>query len=364
MRVCFRMHKLLFFAIAALLLPASPAVQAMGPVLCFSDLQSGPRTGNSDTSREQAAGRDGAIVTVWGENLGGSQGDSKVVVNGAEARVYSWGNATAPADLYVRHGMQMICFQVRESAQDGPGTIRVVVNGRKSNELPFMVRPGRIYFVKTTGSDKAAGDWAGPWRSIPHAAGRIAPGDVVYVGDAVNQTATDSYNAAVNLGSDGEPGRPKALVAYPGAKCLVGAANIERGFGHWVSGKGHTADHWTLAKFTVTARTSPILMGSDYRVVGNHVSAPQGSAPEGAIEGSGNDLFVLGNEVSQVGQPGCSKLYHPIYISSADFLRSAAAVGIEPGDCLELHPRQQRAVGDQHLQRAVVHGLHDRAQGA
>jgi hypothetical protein len=120
----------------------------------------------------------------------------------------------------------------------------------------------------------------------------------------------------VNLGSDGEPGKPKALVAYPGANCVIGAAGIQRGFGHWVSGKGHTADYWTLAKFTVTAGTSAFLMGSGYRVVGNHVTAPTGSAPEGAIEGSGNDLFVLGNEVTEVGRPGCSKLYHPIYISS------------------------------------------------
>jgi hypothetical protein len=52
-------------------------------------------------------------------------------------------------------------------------------------------------------------------------------------------------------------------------------------------------------------------------VVGNLVTAPNGSAPEGAIEGSGNDLCVLGNEVTRVGRPGCSKLYHPIYISSA-----------------------------------------------
>ncbi len=301
--------------VAALFFSAS-CVQAREPILCFSDLQSGPRTGNSDTSRSQAAGRDGAIVTVWGKNLGSFQSDSKVVVNGAESRVYSWGNATAPADLYARHGMQMICFQVSQAAQDGPGAIDLVVNGKKSNELPFTVRPGRIYFVKTTGSDRAAGDWTEPWKTIPHAAGRIAPGDIVYVGDAVCQTAADSYSAAVNLGSDGEPGRPKALVAYPGAKCLIGDSTIERGFGHWVSGKAHTAEHWTLAKFTVTARTSPILMGSGYRVVGNRVSAPAGSAPEGAIEGSGNDLFVLGNEISQVGRLSCSKLYHPIYISS------------------------------------------------
>jgi hypothetical protein len=121
----------------------------------------------------------------------------------------------------------------------------------------------------------------------------------------------------VNLDSDGEPGKPKALVAYPGARCLVGANNIERGFGHWVAGEGHTADHWTLSRFTVTAHISPVLLGSGYRVVGNYVTAPTGSAPGGVIEGSGNDLFVLGNEITKVGRPGCSKLYHPIYISSA-----------------------------------------------
>ncbi|MGA2034497.1 MAG: hypothetical protein ABSG68_19800 [Thermoguttaceae bacterium] len=309
----------LFFAIVALVLlsAASSAAQTAGPILCFSDLDSGPRTGNSDTSREQAAGRDGAIVTVWGKNLGSSQGDSRIMVNGAEARVYCWGNATAPANLYVRHRLQMVCFQVRQAARDGLGVICLVVNGRKSNELPFTVRAGCIYFVKTTGSDKAAGDWAGPWRTLPYAVSRIAPGDIVYACDAVSQTQSESYNAAVNLGSDGAPGKPKALVAYPGARCLIGSVTVERGFGHWVSGKGHTADHWTLAKFTVTAGISPFLIGSGYRVVGNQVSAPRGSAAEGAIEGSGNGLFVLGNEISQVGRSGCSKLYHPIYISSA-----------------------------------------------
>jgi hypothetical protein len=302
--------------VAVLLLAASCGAQAAEPILCFSDLTSGPRTGNSDTSRGQTAGQDGAIVTVWGKNLGSSQGDSKIVANAAEAGVYSWADATEPADLATRHHMQMVCFQIRQSANDGPGTIHAVVAGRKSNPLPFTVRGGRIYFVKTTGSDAAAGDWAAPWKTIPHAVAKIAPGDIVYVGDGVRQTAPDSYGAAVNLGSDGEPGRPKALVAYPGAKCLVGSTAIERGFGHWATGRGRGAEHWTLSKFTVIAAVSPILMGSGYRVVGNRVTAPTGSAAEGAIEGSGNDLAVLGNEVTQVGRPGCSKLYHPIYISS------------------------------------------------
>ncbi len=42
--------KNLFSAVVALLwLSGSSSAQMLGPILCFSDLQSGPRTGNSDT---------------------------------------------------------------------------------------------------------------------------------------------------------------------------------------------------------------------------------------------------------------------------------------------------------------------------
>src|SRR4051794_9436066 len=95
---------------------------AQPPVLNFSDLTSGPKTGNTDTSLGQTSGTDGVIVTVWGTNLGATQGSSKVFVNGAEASVYSWGNATAPADLHTRHHLQMIAFQVSHLATDGVGT--------------------------------------------------------------------------------------------------------------------------------------------------------------------------------------------------------------------------------------------------
>ena len=81
---------------------------AAAPVLTFTDLVIGPNTGNSDTSHGQVAGADGAIVTVWGKYLGASQGGSQVTFNGTPARVYTWGNATAPADLFTRHKMQMI----------------------------------------------------------------------------------------------------------------------------------------------------------------------------------------------------------------------------------------------------------------
>ena len=123
------------------------ALAATDPVLFFSDLTSGPKTGNRDTSGGRS-GQDGAIVTLWGRNLGSAQGSSKVYANGAEAAsYYYWGNATVPADLYTYHGMQMISFQISHLAQDGAGQIYVVVNGQPSNSLPFTVRAGNIYFV-------------------------------------------------------------------------------------------------------------------------------------------------------------------------------------------------------------------------
>ena len=90
---------------------------AGAPALMFSDLVSGPSTGNSDNSQPgQTAAQDGAIVTVWGKNLGAG---GTIAVGGVNARIYSWGPASAPADLVTRHGMQMVAFQVPHQVPDG-----------------------------------------------------------------------------------------------------------------------------------------------------------------------------------------------------------------------------------------------------
>jgi len=201
--------------------PNQPAALAAAtdPVLYFSDIVSGPKAGNSDTSGGRT-GEDGAIVTIWGRNLGGTQGSSKVYANGAEAAsTYSWGNAAAPADLYTYHQMQMISFQVSHLAQDGVGQIYIVINGKQSNSLPFSVRAGNIYFAKTSGSDDTGdGSWGNPWQTIPKAADSLAAGDIAYIGNGVDQVTETNYGAAVNLGSDGAEGSPKALIVYPGRK--------------------------------------------------------------------------------------------------------------------------------------------------
>src|SRR3954471_10104682 len=233
-----------------LVLIAAPLLAA-DPFLAFSDLDSGPATGNGDTSRGQAAGIDGALVTVWGADLGASQGASEIRVGGAVARIYAWGDATPPAgrvDLHRRLGLQRVVFQVPAAAASGAASIVARVGGRDSNPLAFTVRAGGIRFVATSGSDSADGSWAHPWRTLPYATGRIAAGDTCYALDGVTQTTVQDYNTTLDLIGDGEPGRPKALVAYPGARVAIGSASVDRGIHCWYSGQGRLSRWWTLAQ--------------------------------------------------------------------------------------------------------------------
>jgi uncharacterized protein (TIGR03437 family) len=288
---------------------------AAAPVLFFTDITSGPKSGNPDTSGGRS-GQDGAIVTLWGRNLGSAQGSSQVYANGIEAAsYYFWGNATVPADLYTYHGMQMISFQISHRARDGAGSIYVVANGQQSNSLPFTVRAGNIYFVMTSGNDDTGnGSWGNPWRTIPKAANSLAPGDIAYIGDGVDQTTETDYSAAVNLGSDGAEGNPKALIVYPGATSKVGSATLERAFWVWNGDTGGYSTHWVIAKFTITTGQVGAPAQTGFRVIGNYVTAPQGDGMDGAIDVVGNNVYILGNELENVGSANSSKLYHAIYV--------------------------------------------------
>ena len=92
-----------FILILAILLFPCAAFSA-DPVLYFSDITSGEDTGLGDSLGS------GAIVTIWGVNLGSTQGGSEVYFKDSAttartaAYVYEWANATShaghPADLY------------------------------------------------------------------------------------------------------------------------------------------------------------------------------------------------------------------------------------------------------------------------
>ncbi|MEO8055024.1 MAG: PKD domain-containing protein, partial [Acidobacteriota bacterium] len=298
--------------LGALLSPAPSAAQS--PVLYFSDLASGPATGNTDSSGGRVVGRDGVFVTVWGRNFGASP---RVSCGGVEAAsILSAGDARSPADLTGSHRMQMLVFQIAASARPGAGEITVTTGGLTSNPLPFTVRPGNIRFARTSGDDATGdGTWTRPWRTIPKAVASLAPGDVAYVGDGVDQTAVTDFDAAVVLGAPGEPGRPKALVAYPGARSRVGSTTTPRAFHSFDPERSEPPTHWTIAKFELTTREIGVTAETGFRVVGNFVTAPNGDGLDGAIGVLGSGVAVLGNELSGVGAPLCGKLYHAIYAS-------------------------------------------------
>src|SRR5262249_12779926 len=105
------------------------------PVLYFTDLASGPRSGNGDTSKGQIANQDGALVTVWGETLGPSRGASTIPLGGVTpTAIYYWGNAPPPAcgaatlfNTYQK--LQCIIFQVNHATPSGTQNIVVTANG-------------------------------------------------------------------------------------------------------------------------------------------------------------------------------------------------------------------------------------------
>ena len=309
-------------ATATVTITAAPPVTVAGaPALMFTDLVSGPSTGNSDNSQTgQTAGQDGAIVTVWGKNLGTS---GSISVGGVSARIYSWGNATAPANLLVRHGMQMIAFQIPHQLSNGPTTIQATVGGVVSNNLPFTVRSGAIYFVKTNGNDATGdGSWSKPWAKVSKATAALEVGAIVYLGDGVWQNAPDGDRSTLNLDTD--PGKlataamPKALIAYPGATAKIGTDSLDA-WSTFVSGSPSPSTYWIISKLVLAGKDNAATYNTGFRLIGNHVSTPQGNGQTGAIGGidSGN-LYVLGNELTNCGYAGTSKLYHPMYIQSPE----------------------------------------------
>ena len=289
--------------------------QTADPVLYFSDITSGPKTGNSDASAGRTPNADGAIVTIWGRNFGSTRGTSRVSCNGADAAsYYSWGDATKPANLSAYHQMQMISFQVSHLAQDGTGGISVTVNGRTSNALPFTVRAGNIFFVKTTGDDNSGnGSWVQPLKTIQRAVSSLANGDIAYVLDGVNAVLEGENTACINLDSDGTPSQPKALIVYPEATSRVGTDSIQRAFWNYDGVNNQITKYWVVSKFLIRASEVGIYTCDGFRVVGNWFTAPRGDGADGTVNVEGNDVTVIGNEFVNCGNLNCDKLYHTIY---------------------------------------------------
>lgn len=291
------------------------------PKLHFSDIDSGPKTGNTDGVGS------GAIVTVWGYGLGSTQGTSKIYVGGVEASaIYYWKDADGtlpggPSDLKSYHKMQEIAFAVPAGAPDGATTIKVTVSGVDSNTIPFTVRTGNIFYIKSTGSDSTGkGTWSVPWATlngVVSGGGKIASGDIVY-------TVGVGSGSDVNVGSSaqlsGTEERRCALIVYPNTTAtLNGVTAAVRNFNSYNK-------YWTFSKFTITTKYQAFSIFGYSRYIGNKIKGPNvGAGYSGWIGGgcageadsvkcSGHKIF--GNEVSEYSNATGANISHHLYYIS------------------------------------------------
>jgi hypothetical protein len=275
----FRGRSFFEFLILVLLLAAAANAQS-APRVFFSDLEGGPNFGGPSNL--------GAIVTVYGNGFGATRGASTVTIGGvAVARYYSWSN-------------DKIAFQIGKVLS---GNIVVNVGGTSSNGIPFAVRPGRIYFVAPGGSDNHAGSYTDPWRTVLRAKNLMQPGDITYVMDGVVQAGLDSNSASLSVGSSGANGRPKAIVAFPGARVIIGSPKSVK-YGIRTPNSGAAYSHWVFAGLIITGYQQAVEVdnSSDWRLVGNDISCPNGSGSGACVNFvNGSQVQLLGNVIHDTG---------------------------------------------------------------
>ena len=256
---------------------------AATPVVLYTDLDSGPKTGGQNGN--------GVFLTIYGRNFGASRGSSTVTIGGGAIATYtSWAD-------------QMIVVEPGASAASG--AVVVTVNGAPSNStVSFTVRSGNIYFVGPAGSNSNAGTFASPWLTLVKCRQTIAAGDTCYALDGLTVTTEDGFGFMLSISSSGTAGNPKAIVAYPGATVTfngVGNPDTDHAIGTPTLSTA-PFEYWTIAKLHLYNRSAFKLGGRGWRVVGNELQCEQGDGPTACAEGSKQiGGKFLGNEVHKAG---------------------------------------------------------------
>ena len=288
--------------------PPSPAATGTtlggdgAPAIHFTDLESGPGTGGEDGA--------GVFVAVTGRGFGGEQGVSTVTIGGGEVHAYpEWSDTE-------------VVVQIGERARTGDVVVHTSTGD--SNGVPFTVRVGGIFFVapRGDGDGTADGSREHPWVSVADAVDAMHPGDTTYLLDGVEVVDEDAFDASLSIETSGEPGQPKALVSYPGARATIGGDALE--FGTRVPNLGVGSTDWVFSHLVLRGRVSALDIGGSgsnrWRVVGNDISCPGGDGQTGCFAVSlAEGVAFLGNEVHDVGRdrsPAPSKQYHSVYFTT------------------------------------------------
>jgi hypothetical protein len=286
--------------------------------LAFSDIESGPDTGLGDGLGS------GVVVTVWGHELGDTQGSSTIEYCDStgtcrEGHVYYWKNADgsspgAPANLYATHGLQEIAMSIPDSAA-GAGTIRTTVQGTQS-ELPFTVTTGNIYHVDITASGTGTGTHSDPYSNPGTALNARAAGDTIYFN-------TGTYDSTYLGGGEiiwvrpgsaaGTASQPITFSAMPGERPFF--ENLSAMNSSFHTGIRIDEPYYNISKIDFESYASGVIASAEgVRVVGNDLDGGNVfRSGIGVITGARNDVEILGNSVHG-GETG-NRLDHAIYLT-------------------------------------------------
>lgn len=336
------MKKLIWLLIFLFLSVA--AYSAPPPALNFSDIVDGPSTGLGDDKGS------GAIVTIWGNNLGSSQGGNSMVTftdslsQARSAYIYYWKDADGtlpggPADLYTSHKMQEIAFSIPDSAL-GDGEITVTVDGQVSNPLPFTVRDGEIFYMSSTGGSGGDGSFSNPWGAMSYAiSGSVSnqasfvAGSIVYAKDDMTEGS-----AALIRYKSGSAGNYCALISYPGGRY--------NSIGGIVDNYPYDHPYWVISKTSIASDTNGISNGGAWRCIGNYITdITYANGQGGAISANGftglkgNPGIVrcLGNYVEEFGGPLTTSLHHVFYLSNRTHRTVKGSDGVSTYACIATH---------------------------
>ncbi len=281
---------------------SSMAVAASSPVIFYSDLTSGPRSGGQDDK--------GAFVTIWGKHFGQTKGASKVTVGGGLA------------DNYPEWSDQKICFQLGENAVSGD--IVVITEEGSSNRIPFNVRPGNIYFVTPNGS--GTGTVTNPFSPSDYIAklenGEKGATAYFRTGTYSEQYAHPGWHANFCLTDEysGTNGNENAFIAYPGEIAKITTSSSSGADRSNFRLYSNPAQYIVVSKFTFYAENASIGGHTGWRIVGNDINAIHAPSASGAIntglyqDATPHNIYIYGNEIRD-GSSG-NKLDHAIYPSS------------------------------------------------
>jgi len=298
---------------------------AQAPSIFFTDITSGPNSGG-----ESVSGFAGAYVTIYGNNFGATQGSSTVTLNGASClRVVSWGGSWLwYQKIVVQLGPSCASgnFSVTVNGQPSASPL-VTVNGSATNPSTFTVRAGNIRCVSSSGSDSNSGSFGSCWKTIQHAITTIAAGDIAYIQTLTEPDSCTQYSAGNCILSAGSSGKPKAIVAYPGATPVISTGQTYGLRTPAVSGPG---PYWVLAGLSISTSGSGDgealgLEQPNFRLVANTIACTGGSSDSACAEfdsdGTSLAYQVYGNLVTQAGPSSfnnSSKTYHGFYFSGSD----------------------------------------------